>query len=89
MTKDLGVRLRLKKQETISIDCCYMGGKETAGKLKEIDSRVKAIVFSGYSNDPIMADPQKYGFCGVVTKPDKVEKMNKVLQEIVRGKNFK
>ena len=62
-----------------------MGGKEAIGELLKIDSEVKAIVSSGYSNDPIMADFKKHGFSGAVAKPYKVEELakalNKVLQE--------
>jgi CheY-like chemotaxis protein len=46
-----------------------MGGKETVERLRQMDATVKAIVSSGYSNDPIMSDYQKYGFSGVVAKP--------------------
>ncbi|MCK5511890.1 MAG: PAS domain S-box protein, partial [Thermodesulfovibrionia bacterium] len=37
-----------------------MGGKETIKKMLEINPKVKAIVSSGYSNDPIMADFKQY-----------------------------
>ena len=46
-----------------------MGGKEAIRRLKEIDPQVKAIVSSGYSNDPVMAEHQAHGFTGVVLKP--------------------
>ena len=46
-----------------------MGGEEAAQKLLKIDSNAKIIVSSGYSNDPIMANFQEYGFCGAITKP--------------------
>ena len=46
-----------------------MGGKETVQGLLEIDPQAKVIVSSGYSHDPIMADFEKYGFCGVISKP--------------------
>ena len=46
-----------------------MGGKEAIRQLLSIDPHVTAIVSSGYSNDPIMSDFEKYGFRGVATKP--------------------
>lgn len=58
-----------------------MGGKEAIKKLKEIDPEVKAIVSSGYSNDPIMAGFKKYGFCGVVAKPYKIKELSQVLRK--------
>ena len=46
-----------------------MGGKEATRRLIELDSDVRVVVSSGYSNDPIMAEPAKHGFCGVLRKP--------------------
>jgi signal transduction histidine kinase/ActR/RegA family two-component response regulator len=59
-----------------------MGGKETIGKLLEIDPHVKAIVSSGYSEDPIMSEFKKYGFAGVIAKPYKVSELSRVLHAI-------
>ena len=62
-----------------------MGGKEAIKRLIEIDPNVKAIVSSGYSNDPLMSEFRKCGFAGVVLKPYQIaelsEQVSKVLQE--------
>ncbi|HEX3034140.1 MAG TPA: PAS domain S-box protein [Thermodesulfobacteriota bacterium] len=60
-----------------------MGGKETIEKLKEIDPDVKAVVSSGYSNDPVMAKFADYGFCGVIAKPYKIEELSKTLDKVL------
>ncbi len=61
-----------------------MGGKETVKHLLEIDPNVKAIVSSGYSNDPVMAKYSDYGFCAVIVKPYRVEELEEVLFNLLR-----
>ena len=39
-----------------------MGGKEAIGLLKAFDPDVKAVVSTGYSNDPVVLDFVGYGF---------------------------
>jgi len=56
-----------------------MGGKEAMSKLLEIDPGVKAVVSSGFSTDPIMADFKKYGFSGVITKPYRIQEMSEAM----------
>ena len=60
-----------------------MGGKDTIRKLLEMAPGVKAIVSSGYSNDPVMADYAAFGFKGVVPKPYRFEELSRVLREVV------
>ncbi|MCG2721561.1 MAG: PAS domain-containing protein [Thermodesulfovibrionales bacterium] len=60
-----------------------MGGKETIRKLLEIDPAVKAIVSSGYSNDPIMANYAEYGFKGVVAKPYTLEELIRAIRTVM------
>ncbi|GIV96672.1 MAG: hypothetical protein KatS3mg057_1329 [Herpetosiphonaceae bacterium] len=60
-----------------------MGGKDAIKILREIDPQIRAIVSSGYSNDPVMADFQRYGFRGCVIKPYDVHELERVLQESI------
>ena len=62
-----------------------VGGKEAVQKLREIDPAVKAIVSSGYSTDPIMADFSTYGFRGVVMKPYKIQELSTVLFKVLKS----
>jgi len=62
-----------------------MGGKEALEGLRSIDPDVKAIVSSGYSNDPVMSDYRKYGFNGVVAKPYKIEELTKVVKAVMEN----
>ncbi|MBD3181821.1 PAS domain S-box protein [Candidatus Poribacteria bacterium] len=58
-----------------------MGGKETIEKIKEFDPDVNAIVSSGYSNDPIISNYEKFGFKGFIRKPYKIQDLAKVVYE--------
>jgi CheY-like chemotaxis protein len=60
-----------------------MGGMEALKQILASDPLVKAIVSSGYSDDPIMANYQEYGFKGVITKPYKITQLSKVLHEVI------
>jgi CheY-like chemotaxis protein len=64
-----------------------MGGKEALLKLKEIDPEVKAIVSSGYSNDPVLANFKKFGFSAVLAKPYKIETLSSIINEVINEKN--
>jgi DNA-binding NtrC family response regulator len=59
------------------------GGKDALKKLLEIDSGVKAIVSSGYSNDPVMANYRDYGFAGVIAKPYKIQDMSETVKKVI------
>ena len=58
-----------------------MGGLPALAKLKEIDPLVKAIVSSGYSSDPVLANFREHGFCAVISKPYDIHEFSRVLRE--------
>ncbi|MBI5634267.1 MAG: GAF domain-containing protein [Nitrospirae bacterium] len=58
-----------------------MGGRELMKRLLEIDPHARAIVSSGYSNDPVMAEYQKYGFRGIASKPYNVLSLANIVKK--------
>lgn len=56
-----------------------MGGAETLRKLLAIDSGVKAVVSSGYSDDTSISDFQQQGFKAFLKKPYDVDELQGVL----------
>ena len=65
-----------------------MGGREAISQLLSLDPNVKALISSGYSDDPIMSSYQEFGFRGVVSKPCKIEDLDRILQEIIVGREL-
>jgi two-component system, cell cycle sensor histidine kinase and response regulator CckA len=63
-----------------------MGGKEAVKKLQSICHHAKVIVSSGYSMDPIMAEYEKHGFCGVVCKPYNAREISEVISKVLKAK---
>ncbi len=62
-----------------------MGGKDLMQMLLRYDPQVKAIVSSGYSNDPIMAFYKDFGFCGVIMKPYRIKEFSEVLHKVINS----
>lgn len=63
-----------------------MGGKDTLLILKEYDPAIKAIVSSGYSNDPVMSRYEEYGFAGVSGKPYSFEQLRDEIERVIAKK---
>jgi DNA-binding NarL/FixJ family response regulator len=61
-----------------------MGGEEAIRQLLTIDPDVRAIVSSGYADDPILSDYENYGFRGVAVKPYRAQMLGKVLREVLK-----
>jgi two-component system, cell cycle sensor histidine kinase and response regulator CckA len=61
-----------------------VGGQKTIRELLKIDPGVKAIVMSGYTNDPAVLEPERYGFKCVLTKPFDKLKLGAILSRVLR-----
>lgn len=62
-----------------------LGGVECLRRLAQVDPGVRAIVSSGYSNDPVMAQYQDYGFRGVIAKPYQLKELSETVHRVVTG----
>jgi len=60
-----------------------MGGVETLTRLREIDPSIRAVVSSGYSNDPVMADFRTYGFIAMAAKPYRMADLSRAVHEAI------
>ena len=63
-----------------------MGGIETIRALKKIDPDVVALISSGTPNGDTLADYDRYGFAGVISKPYKVKDISILLHNIIAKK---
>jgi two-component system, cell cycle sensor histidine kinase and response regulator CckA len=61
-----------------------MGGIEIVSIIRQTDEVVPVVVSSGYSEDPVMAYPQKYGFSASIAKPFTVTELQKLLNSVLK-----
>jgi two-component system cell cycle sensor histidine kinase/response regulator CckA len=66
-----------------------MGGREAIQRLREIDPAVKAIVVSGYAQDPVMSEFRDYGFNGVIAKPFTLQELRAAVHGVVHAPAFR
>jgi len=60
-----------------------VGGEATVKRLLALDPEVRAILSTGYSSDPILADFGAHGFKAAVRKPCRVQEMAEALNTIL------
>ena len=60
-----------------------MGGRETIELLNEVDPGVKAIVVSGYAQDPTVTQCRDFGFKASIAKPYTLEELDATLHSVI------
>lgn len=60
-----------------------LGGKDAIAKILAMHPEARAIVSSGYADDPIMANFADYGFVGRIEKPYTLAQLSQVLLEVL------
>ena len=60
-----------------------LSGAQTIARLRAIDPTVRAIVSSGYGNDPVLSRFEDYGFTGMIAKPYEIDALARKVAEIL------
>jgi PAS domain S-box-containing protein len=75
------------KFKAIILDLTVHGGKgaiDIISELRSIDPDTRIIVSSGYANDKVITDFQKYGFHAAITKPYTIDNLADVLSRMLQ-----
>jgi DNA-binding NarL/FixJ family response regulator len=59
------------------------GAKETIKELLQIDPQIKAVLTTGYTDDPVVSEIGKYGFSAAITVPYDLETMKEILSMLI------
>ena len=57
------------------------GGREVMARLHAIDPEVRGVATSGYSDDPVMARPEDFGFSVSLRKPHTRKELEAALEK--------
>ena len=60
-----------------------IGGRDTVGPLRTLVPDLPIIASSGYSDDPVMADPAQFGFTASLQKPFRVTELADLLARLI------
>lgn len=60
-----------------------IGGAEVVKILRQLDPRLKAIISSGYTTDPVVEAYAEYGFDEVLSKPYSLTDLGNILQKML------
>ncbi len=61
-----------------------MGGERVIAKLREMEPGIKAIVSSGYSDNPVISDYKCHGFSAFLNKPYRISALKDSLDALLR-----
>ena len=65
-----------------------LGGQETLAHLLDLNPNIKAIVSSGYSENLVISEYERFGFKGVISKPFRIEELNAVIAKHLASKEL-
>ena len=60
-----------------------MGGRDCMRALMTIEPSVKALVISGYADDPAILDHDHWGFAGAIRKPFRLDELSTALRKVM------
>jgi DNA-binding NarL/FixJ family response regulator len=61
-----------------------MGGKEAFEKLRMVDPKVKVVISSGFTDDPMMAEFAEFGLDGILAKPYRINDIKALLERMIQ-----
>jgi len=62
-----------------------LGGLGTIQELLGMDPATKAVVMSGYADDPAVVDPGRYGFKASLRKPFSSDRLQEILAQVMKN----
>lgn len=63
-----------------------MGAKEAIKKLQEYDPEAKVLITTGYSNNQLVEEYERYGFMGFIAKPYQIEDLAREINRVINIK---
>jgi len=63
-----------------------MGGKAAVEEIRKVNGDIPVFVASGYADDPVMKNPEKYGFTASISKPFMRSEIVELLERFMKPK---